>query len=212
MFVCLSSVWTWSIFVLFQVFMFKSYSINGRGGDGLSPGTIVYREMRAGCGLTLSVNRNVFTSFLRTGTRIFHSETQEHLNKTWHPVILTNWSSDAYSVPCTHTHNLLSHILFHNTAVNMINMSWSERKKALLPSRFAFNENRSVKLFLENWADIPETPRLHPDTPWHLLLCSATSFFFIALILSSLIIFPSQKSIWVNPGAHRRASSAALKA
>lgn len=44
--------------------------------------------------------------------------------------------------------------------------------------------------------------------------CSALPppFFFIALILSSLIIFPSQKSIWVNPGAHRRASSAALKA
>lgn len=44
--------------------------------------------------------------------------------------------------------------------------------------------------------------------------CSALPppFFFIALTLSSLIIFPSQKSIWVTPGAHRRASSAALKA
>lgn len=31
------------------------------------------------------------TSFLRTGTHTSHSETQEHLNKTAHPVILTNW-------------------------------------------------------------------------------------------------------------------------
>ncbi len=88
----LTFVWARSMFAPWRVFILKGFSKINTGCDGLA----AKQWYIDNCGMFWlwscpSVKWNVCPSWGQAHAHTSHYETQEHLNKTRHPVILNNW-------------------------------------------------------------------------------------------------------------------------